>query len=355
MRVKKEEIENKIKRLTEEANQLHAILEINKKILINQPLSGLLNYIVQSAINLLKADAGTLRLADERKKFLVLKASISTHRAPHTEQLPINENSIDGQSFLKGKLIKCLDISQSSFYPWNGRETKKFTSLLTVPLKRGNTNLGVFSIYTKKKRDFSQRDMEMIEIFASQVTLAIINRTYLEKIYQTAITEDLTGLYNQGYLYKRLEEEIIRARRFKHSLSLVFIDLDNLKKINDSFGHLAGDRVLKRVSKIVQGSIRKIDIPVRYGGDEIVIVLPETDASSTLILAERIRKKVEDAFAQTDTPVTISIGIATFPEDASQKIDLLRKADLAMYKAKQKGKNRLESASPKKLNLTIYT
>jgi len=187
----------------------------------------------------------------------------------------------------------------------------------------------------------------MIEIFASQVTLTIINRTYLEKIYQTAITEDLSGLYNQRYLYKRLEEEITRAARFKHSLSLIFIDLDNLKKVNDSFGHLAGDKVLKRVSKIVQGGIRKIDIPARYGGDEIVIVLPETDTPSACILAKRIRKKVEDAFSQTDTPVTISIGIATYPEDASQKIDLLRKADLAMYKAKQKGKNRLESASPK--------
>jgi len=216
-----------------------------------------------------------------------------------------------------------------------------------VPLKKGTTNFGVFSIYTKKKRNFSQLDTEIIKIFASQVTLAIINKTYLEKIYQTAITEDLTGLYNQGYFYKRLEEEISRARRFKHSLSLVFIDLDDLKKVNDSFGHLAGDKVLKRVSKIVQESIRKIDIPARYGGDEIVTVLPETDASSARILAERIRKKVEDAFAQTDTPVTISIGIATYPEDASQKIDLLRKADLAMYKAKQKGKNRLENASSK--------
>jgi len=270
MRVKKEEIENKIKRLTEEANQLHAILEINKKILINQPLSGLLNYIVQSAINLLKADAGTLRLVDERENVLLLKTSIGTHRAPDTERLSINENSIAGQTFLKGKLIKCLDISRSSLYPWNGRETQKFTSLLTVPLKRENTKLGVFSIYTKKKRNFSQRDTEMIEIFASQVTLTIINRTYLEKIYQTAITEDLSGLYNQRYLYKRLEEEITRAARFKHSLSLIFIDLDNLKKVNDSFGHLAGDKVLKRVSKIVQGGIRKIDIPARYGGDEIV-------------------------------------------------------------------------------------
>jgi len=347
MSVKKEEVESKIKRLAEEASQLHTILEINKKILIEQPLHELLNYIVQSAINLLKTDAGTLRLADERKKFLVLKASISTHRAPHTKQLPINENSFAGQTFLKGNPIKCLNISQSSFYPWNGAETKKFTSLLTVPLKRGNTNLGVFSIYTKKKRNFSQLDIEMIEIFASQVTLAIINKTHLEETYQTAITEDLTSLYNQRYLHKRFEEEITRARRFKHFLSLVFIDIDNLKKINDSFGHLAGDRVLKKISEIVRENIRKIDIPARYGGDEIVIILSETNAFSARILAERIRKKVEDVFVQTDTPVTISIGTATFPEDADQKTDLFYKADLAMYKAKQKGKNRVESASSK--------
>lgn len=349
MRVKKEEVESKIKRLTKQTSQLRTILKINEKILIDQPLSKILNYIVQFAIDLLKVDAGTLRLVDQEENVLLLKTSIGIQRGPHTKRLPINENSIAGQTFLKGKSIKCLDISRSSFYPWNGAETQKFTSLLTIPLKTADTKLGVFSIYTKKKRNFSQLDIEIGEIFASQVTLAIINKNYLEKIYQTAITEDLTGLYNQRYFYKRLEEEITRARRFKHSLSLVFIDLDDLKKINDSLGHLVGDKVLKKVSKVIQENIRKIDIPARYGGDEIVIVLPETDTLSARILAERIREKVEDTFAQTDTPATVSIGIATFPEDATQKVDLFQKADLAMYKAKQKGKNRVEISSVKEI------
>jgi len=345
MRAGKGEAEKKIRMLTEKTKQLRTILEVNKKILMSSPLSQLLSYIVYSAINLLKADAGTLRLADRRENVLLLKTSVGTRRAPHTRRLPIDENSIAGRTFLRGKPIKCLNISRSSLYPWNGVEAKKFTSLLTVPLKKGNINLGVFSIYTKKRRNFSRLDMEIIKIFASQVTLAIINRNYLEKVYQAAITEDLTGLYNQRYLYKRLEEEINRARRFNHFLSLIFIDLDNLKKINDSFGHLAGDKILKRVSKIVRESIRKIDLPARYGGDEIVVILPETDTSSTYVLAERIRKRVENTFSGTDFSVTVSIGVATYPEHSLEKMDLLHKADLAMYIAKQRGKNRVVSLS----------
>jgi len=254
----------------------------------------------------------------------VLKGTYGTHRESRAEKLPIDKKSAAGLSFLKGKPIKVLNISQESLYPWRDEESKKFTSLLTIPLKVGDKSVGVFSVYTKQERKFSRFEVELAEIFASQAALAIINRNYLNEFHRAAITEQLTGFYNAGYFHERLNEEINRAARTGHPVSLLFADLDHFKLINDSYGHLAGDKTLR---------------------DEVAIILPETDNAQAFQVAERIRKKVADASFQHNIRLTISIGIATYPQDATQPEDLLKVTDWAMYQAKQKGRNRIFSAS----------
>ena len=333
------------RKIVKESKQLRIILEINEKILSEQSLSKLLNYIVRSVVNFLNTDASTLRLADEEKRFLVLKSTYGTHRESRAEKLPIDKKSAAGLSFLKGKPIKVLNISQEPLYPWRDEESKKFTSLLTIPLKVGDKSVGVLSVYTKQERKFSRFEVELAEIFASQAALAIINRNYLNEFHRAAITEQLTGFYNAGYFHERLNEEINRAARRGHPVSLLFADLDHFKLINDSYGHLAGDKTLRKVSGIIRECIRKVDIPARYGGDEVAIILPETDNAQAFQVAERIRKKVVDASFQHNIRLTISIGIATYPQDATQPEDLLRVTDWAMYQAKQKGRNRVFSAS----------
>ena len=155
-----------------------------------------------------------------------------------------------------------------------------------------------------------------------------------------AITDGLTGLYNHRYLQVRLDEEIARARLEDEALSVLFIDLDELKVFNDSRGHKAGDEVLRRVARAVEKRTRRIDLVARYGGDEFVVALLGTGTAAAVDTAERIRSGIR-AENTNDGAISVSIGVATFPDDAGSKAELLDKADWAMYVAKRAGRDRV--------------
>lgn len=156
-----------------------------------------------------------------------------------------------------------------------------------------------------------------------------------------AITDGLTGLYNHRYLHERLEEELERAARHETTLSLLFCDCDCFKAFNDAYGHKAGDAALTRIARIIEARSRRIDLAARYGGEEFVLVLVDTDVADALAVAERIRAEVETSSSKADFPLTISVGVATCPRDASARDELLDKADWAMYAAKRAGRNRV--------------
>ena len=156
-----------------------------------------------------------------------------------------------------------------------------------------------------------------------------------------AITDGLTGLYNHRYLHERLEEELKRARRRESALSLLFCDCDHFKVYNDTYGHKAGDAALARIARIIESGSRRVDLAARYGGEEFVLALIDTDTAGALTVAERIRAEVEALSAKSGQPLTISIGVAGYPEDADARDELLDKADWAMYAAKGAGRNRV--------------
>jgi len=158
-----------------------------------------------------------------------------------------------------------------------------------------------------------------------------------------AITDGLTGLYNHRYLHERLEEELERARRRESKLSLLFCDCDQFKAYNDDYGHKAGDAALARIARIIEACSRRVDLAARYGGEEFVLVLIDTDDSGALTVAEHLRSEIEASSARGGCPLTVSIGIATCPDDASAHDELLDKADWAMYAAKRAGRNRVLS------------
>ncbi len=160
-----------------------------------------------------------------------------------------------------------------------------------------------------------------------------------------AITDGLTGLYNHRYLHERLQEEIERARRRDSTLSLLFCDCDNFKIYNDSHGHKAGDAALARIARVIEAHSRRVDLAARYGGEEFVLALLETDATGALTVADRIRAEVEASSAKAGQRLTVSIGVATYPDDAVGRDELLDKADWAMYGAKRAGRNRVVSFS----------
>lgn len=168
-------------------------------------------------------------------------------------------------------------------------------------------------------------------------------KTKQEKIDEISITDDLTGLYNIRFLSQSIDIEIERSHRFGSIFSVIFMDIDDLKKVNDKFGHLTGSRVLIETARILQNNLRKVDIIIRYGGDEFVIIMPQTSKESGFMVADRLRKTIENSvfLKNEDHPVriTASFGVASFPVNAKDKEELLVIADKALYHGKFSTKN----------------
>jgi diguanylate cyclase (GGDEF)-like protein len=167
---------------------------------------------------------------------------------------------------------------------------------------------------------------------------------YHEEIYRMTIVDGLTQIHNKRYLFEALDKELIRARRYERELSLVIFDIDFFKGINDQFGHLAGDHVLRELARVVQERIRRDEVFARYGGEEFVIVLPETGLQGALALAENLRQRVEShvfVFQNERIPVAISVGCAQLLKDDRTAAHLIQRADERLYEAKRGGRNRV--------------
>ena len=234
----------------------------------------------------------------------------------------------------------------------------KVESLVCVPLRIKEGAAGVIRLINKKHSNpgskpgtdqagFTDDDMNLLVSAANYISIAI-ERTFL---YQKTKNDDLTNLYNARYLNQALDIEIERSRRYRSMFSLVFMDLDNFKKVNDKYGHLMGSKVLIEIAGILNKSLRKIDVITRYGGDEFVIILPLTPPDSAFYVAERLRKAIEkNIFLKHEAyPIrlTASFGIASYPENASNREELLKIADDAMYHGKFSTKNIVQSAKRK--------
>jgi diguanylate cyclase (GGDEF)-like protein len=198
---------------------------------------------------------------------------------------------------------------------------------------------------------FFEGGMRSKEDATSQDVMAIEYALLYERAREMAITDRLTGLYNFGYFLERLKEERMRADRYHRLLSLALFDIDKFKNYNDAHGHPAGNEVLKKISEILKEEAREVDIVARYGGEELVIILPETSRRRAAELADRIRLRVEGTVfegmkTQPLGKITVSAGVATFPVDASTEEDLIKKADSSLYQAKSQGRNRIVVFDP---------
>ena len=177
-------------------------------------------------------------------------------------------------------------------------------------------------------------------------TPAIIELKMLEETKKQSHSDGLTGLFNRRYFDEALQGEMNRVQRYNGCFSVFFIDLDKFKKLNDTYGHQAGDLTLKIVADILQAMKRTEDTACRYGGEELVLILPETEKKNALVIAERIRKKVEEAVIEFEGKtfnVTLSGGIASYPADGKGARELVHAADVALYQAKKSGRNRISS------------
>lgn len=189
-----------------------------------------------------------------------------------------------------------------------------------------------------------EEDKDRFYILAQQFILGIKRAHLYQRVQELAINDSLTGIFTRGYYLARLREEIERSRKFKLNFSLALVDIDNFKYYNDCYGHLVGDLVLKETVRLIKENTRQIDLMGKYGGDEISLVLIETDKQAATQAAERIRHTIEEKRIKAydeDLQITVSIGIAGFPDDAKQPEQLIAKADQALYEAKQSGRNKV--------------
>jgi diguanylate cyclase (GGDEF)-like protein len=169
----------------------------------------------------------------------------------------------------------------------------------------------------------------------------VIELSLYERTERSAVTDGLTGLYNHAYLLQALRQEVLRSKRHGLTVALLLLDLDDFKRINDQRGHVEGDRVLMKAAAVVREGVREIDVAARYGGEEFAVVLPDTARLGALVVAERIRRRIEERFARSRSAVTLSGGIAVYPDDAGTPADLIVQADAGLYAAKAAGKNRI--------------
>ena len=215
-------------------------------------------------------------------------------------------------------------------------------SSFSVPLISHGQPLGLLVLFSQQKDFFARTDRQPLESVADIFSSAIQNANYVERVKQLAFLDGLTGIFNRRYLETRLTEEIERSKRYDTILSVVMVDVDRFKLLNDEFGHLLGDEVLRQVSSLLSERLRKSDVVCRYGGEEFVALLPQTTTEQALLVAEKLRRAVAEwRFPGVPRPVTISAGVATFPDHATTRDDLLQAADGALYTAKQSGRNRV--------------
>jgi diguanylate cyclase (GGDEF)-like protein len=332
-----------------------SLMSLTQTLLFSENKEELYRSILEIGADLVGASRGSIMLVDKNGKNLQIGfcKGMNMHVA-RSITVKVGEG-IAGKVASSGVPLLVDDIEKDSRVAMPNRPRFKTKSLLCVPLKLKDRSIGVLNLSDKENgRIFSESDLNMLVSFANLASLMIERSWVLERSFmleRLSVTDHLTGLYNHRFLRNRLEEELNRSTRTGIHLSIVFIDIDFFKIYNDFCGHLAGDAALRKTADILRAFVRDMDIVVRYGGEEFCIVLPDTTKEEAVVVAERIRQEIEkEKFPNEENlplgRLTASVGIASFPEDGHTFTTLVHSADLALYRAKANGRNRVELGHP---------
>ena len=306
-------------------------------------LDPLIEFIARETLGLVGADSCSVMLLDDPRTELLCRASCGLSPEESREITFRVGEGVAGWVAQKGEAARIDDVTVDARFVHKPNQHINIRALLCVPLKVRDTVVGVITITRAEAASFTTEDQEILSFLANAVVLDVENA----RLYRLSVTDPLTKTCNRQYLRERLPDEVDRSRRFGHPLTVLLFDVDHFKLVNDTFGHDAGDEVLKRIAECVRESLRHFDTLARYGGEEFVVVLPNTDRDEGVATAERLRKAIEGLSLSSqghEMTVTASFGVATLTPELREEAELLRKADDALYRAKRAGRNRTIAA-----------
>lgn len=307
--------------------------------------------IHQAASQLMLTEAFAITLLNEAKGLIDGVFLMDRNGRVHPQSIPSNRGLSHwvialGKSFHIDDTLQPNgpDLNQLDLFHFG--DTAHVRSILAVPMRLGEKVIGMLSAQSYLPYVYTAEHLHLLEMLASYAAVALDNARLFTQVQRLAIIDPVTEVFNRRHLLEMGQREFSRARRFGRPLSVIMLDIDHFKRINDTYGHATGDNVLVGLARQIQHDIREVDILGRYGGEEFTIVLPETDLKSGRAIAERLRKKVEEDLTianQAPVRVTISVGVATIQNETADITALINRADTAMYAAKNAGRNRVEA------------
>ncbi len=332
-------------------DQISTFSQVGKALTSTHDLKEILAIVMEQVKDLLRPANWSLLLLDEESQELYFEVVVGEASKKLKDLRFKLGEGIAGWVAKEGKPELVRDVSKDKRFSKRADKISDFTtkSIICVPMKTKDRCYGVIElINTVEEKSFGEKDLLLLTTVADYTAIALENALYFEKIQELTITDDLTGLYNSRYLHSSLAAEVERAKRFDYELSMVFFDLDYFKTVNDKHGHLCGSKMLKEVANLVRHTVRTVDIAYRYGGDEFVVVMPETSKKNARKVADKLRKAFKKTrFLEEEgigCEMTASFGVASYPDDASGENDLIHLADEAMYRVKKRSRDGIEVA-----------
>jgi diguanylate cyclase (GGDEF)-like protein len=330
--------------------ELTTFSEVGKTITSSFNLNEILNSVMDTIGSHFEPKDWSILLLDREKDELYYELVVGDDSEKISKLRPKLDGSISGYVAKSGKPLLVPDITKDKRFAQYKDSLYGFVKgpLMCVPIATKGKTLGVIELYNIRIKNFeSPRKMLLLTTLADYAAIAIENATLFNRVQDLTITDDLTKLFNSRHFHSVIEYEIEKARRYDSSLSMVFIDLDYFKNINDNHGHLCGSQLLREVGALISREIRTIDIACRYGGDEFIILMPETNKKNAIHATERLRTSLNKTIFLKgngiDCNITASFGVGTFPIDAKNKNELIQFTDMAMYRVKNMSRDGISS------------
>jgi diguanylate cyclase (GGDEF)-like protein len=326
--------------LTRHSQELHIFHDVAKALTSSLDLDSILQTIMEKMAEYFRPDTWSLLMVDEQKEELYFAIAVGEKsEALKDVRLKVGEG-IAGWVAKHGESVISSDVDRDPRFSRRADEATQMEtrSLVAVPLRSRLRVLGVIQLVNVDRAQFGEPEVFFLQALCDYAAIAIENARWVEKIQELTITDDCTGLFNARHLYKTLETEVYRSSRFGYEFSVLFIDLDHFKQVNDTHGHLIGSKLLAEIGYLVKAQLRLIDFAFRYGGDEFVVLLPQTGKDQALVVAKRLQEAMRASIFCRDEGLNLSvrasIGLATFPHDARDAHDIIRQADEMMYLVK---------------------